>query len=204
MGRVNEVLLGTEISFSRLDRGVPEQQLDRLKFAAGRAAELRAGAAQVVRCDAGDADGRGVMPEHLPDHVFAQPSIAALTQVGIGAVRTRPCLPTRSTMHHRPSRCGTCWNVSAATSDRRSPQPRSTARMARSRKPRTVAASGALRRSCACRTESQFLMRMPTDLALFTRLMPAASSGASNPLSAASAASLRIADMRTMIDEEPK
>jgi len=41
------------------------------------------------------------------------------------------------------------------------------------------------------------------DFALFTRLMPAASSGASNPLSAASAASLRIADMRMMIDDEP-
>jgi hypothetical protein len=33
--------------------------------------------------------------------------------------------------------------------------------------------------------------------------MTAASSGASNPLSAASAASFRIADMRMMIDDEP-
>ena len=39
-------------------------------------------------------------------------------------------------MHHRPSRCWTCAPiVSAATSDRRSAQPSSTAMMARSRSP---------------------------------------------------------------------
>jgi hypothetical protein len=37
--------------------------------------------------------------------------------------------------------------------------------------------------------------RIPTDFALFTRLMPAASSGAGSPLSAASAASFQIADI---------
>jgi hypothetical protein len=42
------------------------------------------------------------------------------------------------------------------------------------------------------------------DLALFTRWMPAASSGASSPLSVASTASLRIADIRTIIDEDPR
>ena len=94
-------------------------------------------------------------------------------------------------------------NVSAATSDRRSPQPRSTARIARSRSPRSVAISGALSSACACRCDSQLPVRMPCVFALFTRVMPAASSGASKPLSAASAASLRIADMRTMIDDDP-
>src|SRR5215470_16576150 len=44
---------------------------------------------------------------------------------------------------------------------------------------------------------------MPTDFALFTREMPAANSGAKRPLSAASAASFRMADIRTIIDEEP-
>src|SRR5580704_11282927 len=44
---------------------------------------------------------------------------------------------------------------------------------------------------------------MPVDLTLFTRLIPAASSGASRPLSAASAASLRIADILMMIDDDP-
>ena len=32
-------------------------------------------------------------------------SIAAFVHDGIGTVHTRLCLPTRSTMHHRPSRC---------------------------------------------------------------------------------------------------
>src|ERR1039458_6102249 len=42
------------------------------------------------------------------------------------------------------------------------------------------------------------------DLALFTSWMPAASSGASRPLSVASTASFRIADMRTMMLDEPR
>ena len=41
-------------------------------------------------------------------------------------------------------------------------------------------------------------------MALFTRLMPAANSGGSNPLSAASAASLRIADILIMMEDEPR
>src|SRR5690348_1680990 len=41
------------------------------------------------------------------------------------------------------------------------------------------------------------------DSALFTRWMPAASSDASRPLSIAFTASLRIANMRTMIDDDP-
>jgi hypothetical protein len=75
--------------------------------------------------------------------------------------------------------------------------------MARSRSPFFVAISGALRSACACRSESQFPTRMPVDFTLFTREMPAASSGASSPLSDASTASLRMADIRMMIDDEP-
>jgi hypothetical protein len=76
--------------------------------------------------------------------------------------------------------------------------------MARSRNPFKVVMSGALRRLWACRIESQFPTRTPVDFTLFTRLIPAANSGASSPLSAASAASLRIADMRMMIDDDPR
>src|SRR5450759_2589550 len=57
-------------------------------------------------------------------------SVATFSPVGTGIVRTRPCFPTRSTMHHRPSRCWMWPTVSAATSDLRSPQPRRTARVA--------------------------------------------------------------------------
>ena len=59
-------------------------------------------------------------------------------------------------MHHRPSRCWMCPIVSAATSDRRSPQPSSTAMMARSRSPFVVVMSGAFRSACACFSDSQF------------------------------------------------
>ena len=89
------------------------------------------------------------------------------------------------------------------TSDRRSPQPRRTARMVRSRRPLTVVISGALRSVCACFSDSQLPMRMPTDFALLTRAIPAASSGVSSPISAASADNLRIADILMMIDDEP-
>jgi hypothetical protein len=58
--------------------------------------------------------------------------------------------------------------------------------------------------ACACFRDNQFPTRMPVDLTLFTRAMPAASSSAISPLSAASAASLRIADIRMMIDDEPR
>ena len=75
--------------------------------------------------------------------------------------------------------------------------------MARSRSPFSVEMSGAFRSDCACLSDSQFPPRTPMDLALFTRWMPAASSGASSPLSVASTASLRTADMRTMIDDDP-
>jgi hypothetical protein len=44
---------------------------------------------------------------------------------------------------------------------------------------------------------------MPFDCTLRTRLMVAASSAASSPLSVASPASFRMADMRIMIDDDP-
>jgi hypothetical protein len=51
---------------------------------------------------------------------------------------------------------------------------------------------------------SQFPTRTPFDFTLFTRLMLAATWGGRSPLSVASPASLRIADMRMMIEEEPR
>src|ERR1039457_1552632 len=55
----------------------------------------------------------------------------------------------------------------------------------------------------ACLVFSQFPVRTPSVFALFTRWMPAASSGASSPLSIASTASLRIANILTMMDDDP-
>ena len=50
--------------------------------------------------------GRNTYPSATPA-AEVHASVATFTQVGIGIVRTRPCFPTRSTMHHRPSRCWT-------------------------------------------------------------------------------------------------
>src|ERR1019366_1888181 len=102
------------------------------------------------------------------------------------------------------SRCCMWAIVSAATSDRRKAQPSSTAMMARSRRPFRVVMSGVFSSAWACFSDSQLPARTPMDLALFTRWMPAASSGASRPLSVASTANLRIADMRTMMLDEPR
>jgi hypothetical protein len=54
-----------------------------------------------------------------------------------------------------------CPTVIAATSDRRSPQPRRTARIALSRRPLGVVASGVFKSVWACRTVSQFPRRTP-------------------------------------------
>jgi hypothetical protein len=81
--------------------------------------------------------------------------------------------------------------------------PRSTARIARSRRPFFVAASGAFSSACACLTQSQFPSRTPFAATPLMRVIPAASSGASNPLSAASTASLRTAVIRTLIEIGP-
>ena len=103
--------------------------------------------------DAGNADFACVLPEHLqttfspnrspartingPEHVAG--GNARWRGPGVdrefNPVRHR-CGPNAAvfadqiTMHQRPSRWWTCANVSAATSDRRRPQPRRTARIA--------------------------------------------------------------------------
>ena len=65
-------------------------------------------------------------------------------------------------------------NVSAATSDRRSPQPSRTARIARSRSPRSLVTLGAFRRLCAWRGgQPKLPIRTPTVFAPMTRAIPA-------------------------------
>jgi hypothetical protein len=45
---MDQILLGPEVALGRLHGRVAQQKLDLLKFASGRAAQLRAGASQVV------------------------------------------------------------------------------------------------------------------------------------------------------------
>jgi hypothetical protein len=61
--------------------------------------------------------------------------------------------------------------------------------VARSRGPFVAVMSGAFTSACACFSESQLARRTPLEATPFTRVIPTASSGASSPLAAASAAS---------------
>ena len=71
--------------------------------------------------------------------------LATLTHVGIGTVRTRPCFPTRSTMHQRPSRCWMCLKRERRHFGTAGPPPGKTATMARSRRALSLEVSGAFR-----------------------------------------------------------
>src|SRR5262249_43035349 len=84
---------------------------------------------------------------------------------------------------HRSTLEGGRRRTHTATSDRRNPQPRRTARIGRSRRPLGVLASGAFKSACACVTVSQLPSRTPFEATPFTRVIPFASSGASSPLS---------------------
>jgi hypothetical protein len=64
--------------------------------------------------------------------------------------------------------------------------------------------SGAFGSAWACRRVSHLPDLTPIDFALFARALPAANSGASSPLSVAATAGLRMADMRTMMDDDPR
>jgi len=75
-------------------------------------------------------------------------------------------------MHHRPPRCWTWAAVSATTWERLNPQPRSTARIARSRRPLVVVESGVFSNVWACFTEGQLPKLTPFDAIPFTRVMP--------------------------------
>jgi hypothetical protein len=59
---MHEILLRAEVSLGRLDGSVPKEHLDLLKLAAGRAAQLRASATQIMRRNPGYAGFRRVLP----------------------------------------------------------------------------------------------------------------------------------------------
>ena len=99
---------------SGLDRSMAKQQLDLLQLPACRPAQLSAGPPQVVWCNAWNTGSLRVPLEHLPDDLLVQ--LGALNLI----------LSVDRAEH-------LALNVRAATSDRRRPQPRSTARTIRSR-----------------------------------------------------------------------
>jgi hypothetical protein len=67
-----DLLLRSQVVFRRLDRAVPEQELDLFQVAAAPATELGAGAAEVVGAEALDTDLLGRLLHHRPDRPVAQ------------------------------------------------------------------------------------------------------------------------------------
>lgn len=128
----------------------------------------------------------------------SQVSTSSLHHDGIGTVRIRPPLPTRLAMIQRPPVCS--WSkFSPTTSERRNPHPNSNPRIAPSLWPRRVFFDAELTKSWACFPLSQLPTFRPSRLTPLTRLIPIASSGLSQPLSADSSASRRIAERCRLI-----
>ena len=65
-----EVLLAAEIAFGRLNRCVPEQELNLLKFTTPVVAQLRTSPAQVVWCNMVQTCSLTAMPDHIPHNVL--------------------------------------------------------------------------------------------------------------------------------------
>jgi len=85
-----DLLLGTEVAFRGLDRGVTEQELDLFDISAVLAAELRASTAQVVRPEALDPDLPGRLLDHRPDGPAAH-ALLDLAAFGHGAKQLSRC-----------------------------------------------------------------------------------------------------------------
>jgi hypothetical protein len=69
---VHQILLRPEVSLSGLNRCMPEQQLNLLKFATRRPAKLPTRTANVVGSDSGHPDRRCVLLEQLPHNLLIQ------------------------------------------------------------------------------------------------------------------------------------
>ena len=148
---------------------MPERDLDLLERRTAEVGELGEGAPEIMRRDLAEPGLTGVGDDRLEDPlgrksgpgptrpalstrrstapveiwaVEAQRSRASLAHDGIGTVRTRPCLPTRSTIAQRPSRCATSGNSSPASSPLRSPHPTSSPNNTRFLSPFVVSGSG--------------------------------------------------------------
>lgn len=66
-------LLASEVSFRRLDRNVPEQELDLFQLSTRGMPELRAGAPQVMWRDLGQTDCFCILLYHVPNHSLGYP-----------------------------------------------------------------------------------------------------------------------------------
>jgi hypothetical protein len=71
--RMPEILFATEVTFRGLDRCMTEQKLNLLKFTATVVAQLRAGSAEIMRCNVLQASFLAAGSNHVPDNVLRDP-----------------------------------------------------------------------------------------------------------------------------------
>ncbi len=68
--RSGQILLASDVSLGRLNRGMPEQELDLLQFAAGDVAQSRAGPPEVVGCQRRDSSPGRTSLDDVPDDIL--------------------------------------------------------------------------------------------------------------------------------------
>ena len=98
--------------------------------------------------------------------------------------RPRRVAPIRSAKTQCSSRCWRSSMLSAESSARRNPQPKRTATMAKSRRPRVFCRSNTSSKRLACSAVSQFPIRTPNFYTPLTRRIPAERTELSNPSAA--------------------
>ena len=200
--RIVQVLFEAQVALGGLDGGMPQGNLDLLERRAAEVGELGEGSPQIMWCDLAQPGLTGVGDDRLEDPLGGKRTVPDPS----GLVHTPPCLPTRSTIAQRPSRCATSGNSSPASSPLRSPHPTNSPSKTRSRRPLIVSGSGSASSRWACCRVSQLPVRTPDRRAPGTPQIPAAARGESPPWAAASAASLRRAASERLIEaaESPR
>ncbi len=67
---MSEILFAAEIAFCRLNRGMPQQELDLLQLATVRVAELRTGPTQIMRCNMLQTSSLATTFDYIPHDIL--------------------------------------------------------------------------------------------------------------------------------------
>ena len=83
--RMSEILFAAEIAFRRLDRGMPQQELNLLQLATAGVAQLRAGSPQVMRCNMLQARSLAAGLDYVPHDILRDAFFPYLSRPGDGS-----------------------------------------------------------------------------------------------------------------------
>jgi hypothetical protein len=82
---MSEILFAAEIAFRRLDRGMPQQELNLLQLATARVAQLRTGSAQVMRCNMLQSRSLAAGVDYVPHDILRDAFPPHLSRSGDGS-----------------------------------------------------------------------------------------------------------------------